>query len=92
MHEDDYLKFESNFSKHGDEPNVLNFSVTLRRYSASDDEAGPVLARLNGFLVQPGYLPEGGMNSISTYSTCAADMRWKRSMFWRVRGNFWRKP
>ncbi|MDX1054157.1 GNAT family N-acetyltransferase [Sinorhizobium medicae] len=59
MHDDDYyLKFETGFSKHGDEPNVLDFSVTLRKYSVSDDGGGTVLAGLNGFLVQPGHLPE----------------------------------
>lgn len=60
MEDDDYLKFESRFSKNGDEPNVLEFSVTLQRYFALDDVVGPVLASLKGFLVQPGYLPESG--------------------------------
>ncbi len=56
--DDSYLKFETCFSKHADAPEVLNFSVTLHRYSAYEEVPGPPLAQLKGFLVQPGYLPE----------------------------------
>ncbi|CAN7337037.1 GNAT family N-acetyltransferase [Rhizobium sp. LjRoot258] len=56
--DDSYLAFETRFRKHSDEPDILDWSVELRRYPASNDEPGPPLARLKGFLAQPGYLPE----------------------------------
>lgn len=58
MHDDNYFKYETTFSKNGDEPHVLDFMITLREHSASDDFHAPPVAHLKGFLVQPGYLPE----------------------------------
>jgi GNAT superfamily N-acetyltransferase len=56
-----YFVFDTSFRRHGEAPSVLNFSTSLRGYSSydSDDEGGPVIARLSGFLYQPGYMPEG---------------------------------
>jgi GNAT superfamily N-acetyltransferase len=54
--DDSYLAFETRFRKHSDEPDVLDWFVELRRYPLNDPP-GPVIARLKGFLAQPGYLP-----------------------------------
>ncbi|MQW47449.1 hypothetical protein GHK68_35910 [Sinorhizobium meliloti] len=56
--DDSFLMFETLFRKHGDFPEILNFSVQLRRYPHDSDIGGPVLAELKGFIVQPGYIPE----------------------------------
>jgi GNAT superfamily N-acetyltransferase len=56
--DDSFLMFETVFRKHGDLPEVLNFSVQLRRYPFDSDIAGPMLAELKGFIAQPGYIPE----------------------------------
>ncbi|MHC2297960.1 GNAT family N-acetyltransferase [Rhizobium mongolense] len=58
--DDSYLKIETCFSKHADAPEVLDFSIFLRRYVEHRDVPGPTLAHLKGFLVQPGYLPQPG--------------------------------
>ncbi len=50
--------FDTMFRKETDEPTVLNFDVTLRKYEEYGDVPGPVVASLSGFLFQPGYLPE----------------------------------
>ncbi len=59
MNDDDsFLMFETCFRKDGDAPDVLNFSIRLRRESFDKDVGGPTLAELKGFLIQPGYIPE----------------------------------
>lgn len=56
--DDSFLKVETIFSKHPEWPEVLDFSVVLRRYPPDEDIGGPSLAHLKGFLYQPGYLPD----------------------------------
>ena len=55
--DESFLKVETIFSKHPESPDVLDFSVVLRRYPPDEDIGGPSLAHLKGFLYQPGYLP-----------------------------------
>jgi ribosomal protein S18 acetylase RimI-like enzyme len=59
--EDDggYLAFDTRFRKCPEEPNVLEWTVGLRRYRGdAQDDPGKLLASLTGFLAQPGYVPE----------------------------------
>jgi GNAT superfamily N-acetyltransferase len=51
------LRIETTFSKNFDEPDLLEFRVTLVDQPDKDEDPAPALAKLNGFLVQPGYLP-----------------------------------
>lgn len=52
--------FESTFRRSFHDEDVLDFAVTLRRYGEDDDEnRGHSVATLDGFIFQPGYLPEG---------------------------------
>jgi len=54
-----YLAFDTRFRKCPDEPNVLDWTVGLRRYRDDiEDDPGKLLASLTGFLAQPGYVPE----------------------------------
>ncbi len=58
LDDESFLKVETIFSKHPEWPDVLDFSVILRRYPPDEDIGGPSLAHLKGFLYQPGYLPD----------------------------------
>ncbi|TAZ83295.1 GNAT family N-acetyltransferase [Rhizobium ruizarguesonis] len=54
-----YMAFDTRFSKCPDEPDVLDWTVGLRRYrDDTPDDPGKLLASLTGFLAQPGYVPE----------------------------------
>jgi hypothetical protein len=59
--EEPVFSFETTFRKHFEAATVLNFKVTLRGYSSynDNDAGGAIVAQLNGFLFQPGYMPEG---------------------------------
>jgi GNAT superfamily N-acetyltransferase len=51
--------FETTFRRSFHDAEVLDFSVTLRKYGEDDDEIrGHSVATLDGFIFQPGYLPE----------------------------------
>jgi len=57
--DDGYLAFDTRFRKCPDEPNVLEWTVGLRRYGGdAQDDPGKLLASLKGFMAQPGYVPE----------------------------------
>ena len=59
MNDSSFFKYETTFSKNGDDPRVLDFTVTLREHSYSDDyKAAAPVALLEGFMAQPGYLPD----------------------------------
>ncbi|WP_368517310.1 GNAT family N-acetyltransferase [Rhizobium sp.] len=53
------LAFDTRFRKCPDEPNILEWTVGLRRFRGdAQEDPGKLLASLTGFLAQPGYVPE----------------------------------
>jgi hypothetical protein len=64
MKDDCYLKIYTTLNKDIDEPTVVEFSVSLcrshRMHPGSHETNEPTLARIQGVLVQPEYLPDHG--------------------------------
>jgi ribosomal protein S18 acetylase RimI-like enzyme len=57
--ESGYYQFGTYIRKQLDATQALNFDVTLRRFPYDSDIPGPSVATLSGFLIQPGYIPDG---------------------------------
>jgi hypothetical protein len=64
MKDDCYFKIYTTLNKDTDEPTVIEFSVSLSRshrmYPGSRETNEPVLAQIQGILLQPEYLPNNG--------------------------------
>ncbi|WP_346912430.1 hypothetical protein [uncultured Roseibium sp.] len=55
-----YFTISTKISKRADEPHTLDFSVSCDKYDTDsrEDAPGETVGRLEGFLLQPGYLPD----------------------------------
>lgn len=54
-----FMQFETKLSKNQEEPSVLELKVTLQPARHPQEVESHCVASLEGFLLQPGYLPDG---------------------------------
>jgi GNAT superfamily N-acetyltransferase len=54
-----FMQFETKLSKNHEEPSVLELKVTLQPARHPQEVESHCVASLEGFLLQPGYLPDG---------------------------------